>query len=121
MSAKNSRGFTLLEVMVALAIVAISLMAGMKAMGSLINATVHLQQNFLGSLCAQNALNSAVLNGGASSESGSQTQNCTQAGRTLQVLLTTSKVPNKDFILLSAQSSQDNQSIVSITTAMNTQ
>ena len=55
-SFRRSRGFTLIEVMVALAIVAITLGAGIRAAGALTNNTERLAQVTQAQWCAENHL-----------------------------------------------------------------
>ena len=49
-------GFTLIEVLVALAIVSIALLAGMRATDSLVNNAQRLSNVLLGQICAENEL-----------------------------------------------------------------
>lgn len=51
-----ARGFTLLEVLVALAIVAIVLAACLRGVGALINSSRHLEQKLMASWCADNRI-----------------------------------------------------------------
>lgn len=57
----RARGFTLIEVLVALAIVAITLAAGIKAAGALTNNTERMVDVSAAQWCADNALNNLRL------------------------------------------------------------
>ena len=52
----NQRGFTLIEVLVALGITAVALMAGLKATGSLSRNAERQNISMLGQMCAENEL-----------------------------------------------------------------
>lgn len=54
--AKSSRGFTLLEVLVALAVIALALAASIRAGGAYVGNQVYLQERTLGHWVARNAL-----------------------------------------------------------------
>ena len=56
MTARRPHGFTLIEVMVALAITAIALMAGLQATGALTRNATRQSDVLLAQLCADNAL-----------------------------------------------------------------
>jgi general secretion pathway protein I len=53
---QNHRGFTLIEVLVALMIVAMALMTGLKVSGALVNNAQRQTDALLAQLCADNAL-----------------------------------------------------------------
>ena len=56
MTVRRPHGFTLIEVMVALAITAIALMAGLQATGALTRNATRQSDVLLAQLCADNAL-----------------------------------------------------------------
>jgi general secretion pathway protein I len=97
-----SAGFTLIEVLVALAIVAIALGAGMAAMSSLTNNTLRQSQVLLAQLCAQNTLSQIRLLKQMPGN-GLSTQNCEQAGQQFEVRTNVSNTPNPNFRRVDAQ------------------
>ena len=78
------RGFTLIEVLVALGITALALMAGLKATGSLSRNAERQTVSMLGQICAENELIALRLRRQLP-DTGNTTVQCTQAGRLLQV------------------------------------
>lgn len=89
-------GFTLLEVLVALAIVAISLLAGLQATGSLTRNAQRQADLLLAQLCADNELIKMRLTRQMPGV-GESTVGCEQAGRSLTVRLTVLPTPNVNF------------------------
>lgn len=96
MSTHQPRGFTLIEIMVALAIVALTLGAGIQAAGALTRQAQRQSDQWLAQLCAENELArlrlSAVWPGIGESES-----RCEQGDRTLRVRLGLQATPNPNF------------------------
>lgn len=90
------RGFTLLEVLVALAIVAIALGAGLRAAGALTDNADRLGQVIAAQWCADNQLTtlrlSRVFPGPGESDFG-----CEQLGRSYRGKLVTRPTPNPSF------------------------
>jgi general secretion pathway protein I len=90
------RGFTLLEVMVALAIVAIALGAGLRAAGALTDNADRLAQVMAAQWCADNQLTtlrlSRVFPGPGESDFA-----CEQLGRSYRGKLVTRPTPNPSF------------------------
>ena len=95
-------GFTLVEVMVALAICAIALTAGMKAMQALTHNAERQGNAVLGNLCADNALSELRITGHYP-DVGDLTLPCPQAGRDFQVRLTVRPTPNPSFRRVDAE------------------
>jgi general secretion pathway protein I len=89
-------GFTLIEVLVALAIVAIALAAGTQAMQALTNNATRQADVLLAQLCAENELVKIRLSRQLPSV-GDSTIACGQAGRVLQVLVSVRPTPNPLF------------------------
>jgi len=89
-------GFTLIEVLVALAVVAITLAAGLKATGALTRAATRQSDQWLAQLCAENELTRLRLQRQLPG-AGDSTSTCEQAGQSLQVRLTVAPTPNPNF------------------------
>lgn len=96
MNTAHSRGFTLIEVLVALAVVAITLTAGLQATGALTRAASRQSDQWLAQLCAENELTQLRLMRQLPGV-GESTASCEQAGQTLQVQLVVAATPNPNF------------------------
>ena len=95
-------GFTLIEVLVALGIVAVALAAGVRATGSLTRNAERQSDLLLAHLCAENALVNLRLSR-QMPPVGDNTSNCEQAGRNLAVRLWVQPTPNPNFLRVEAQ------------------
>lgn len=91
-----SRGFTLIEVLVALVIVAIALSAGIKAAGALTNNAERLTQVSAAQWCAENVLTELRLNK-QFPDIGESPFSCEQLGRSYSGKLKVSPTPNPLF------------------------
>lgn len=94
---KKSFGFTLIEVLVALGIVSIALLAGMRATDSLVNNAQRLSDVLLGQVCVENELIKVRLSK-AMPNAGDSTFTCEQAGKTMLGKMTVSTTPNPSFV-----------------------
>lgn len=88
-----ANGFTLVEVMVALAIVAIALLALGQATGALVRNAARQSDAVLAQLCAENALVQVRLSRRLPPVGDTETV-CEQAGRSFTVLLSARPTPN---------------------------
>ena len=93
---RAKRGFTLVEVMVALAITAIALVAGLKATAALNENAGRQDALLLAQLCADNQLIALRLARQLPGV-GDSTNACEQAGRSFQVALRVRPTPNPNF------------------------
>ena len=96
MSARPARGFTLIEVLVALAIVAIALSAGVQASGALIHNAQRQSDTLLAQLCAENELIKMRLSRQMPGV-GDSDFSCEQAGRSFGGTLSVFATPNPGF------------------------
>lgn len=78
----SPNGFTLIEVLVALAVVAVTLAAGIQAAGSLTNNVVRLEEISQAQWCADNQLTSLRLVKGSYPPVGDTEFTCEQLGTT---------------------------------------
>jgi general secretion pathway protein I len=109
------RGFTLVEVLVALSIVAIALMAGLQATTALTRNALRQSDIILAQLCAENELVQARLSRQMPSVGDTQVP-CDQAGRQLTVALSVRPTPNPSFRRVDAQVLDGENSILRIST-----
>lgn len=100
--AKSAHGFTLIEVLVALAIVALALLSGLKVSGALTYNAQRQTDVMLAQLCADNALHQLRL-AQQMPNVGESRLPCAQAERMFNVVLNVSTTPNPSFRRVNAQ------------------
>jgi len=110
-------GFTLIEVLVAMGIVAIALTAGLKATAAL-GANAERQSDMLrAQLCAENTLIGLRLSRQMPGL-GETSTDCEQGGQVLQVRTGVSSTPNPNFLRVDARVFRGSDSLVQVTTVM---
>lgn len=110
-------GFSLIEVLVAISIVALALAGGLGVSMSLARHAERAPQVLLAELCARNALTALRLKRELPAL-GSSNQRCEQGGRVLNVGLTVTPTANPEFRQLQAQVSQGNEPVLRVTTVL---
>ena len=104
---RQNRGFTLIEVLVALAVVAITLAAGLRAAGALTDNAQRLSDFVMAQWCADNQLTAMRLASGFPGV-GDADFSCQQLGRQYSGKLMTRPTPNPNFRRVEAQVSDQN-------------
>lgn len=112
-----ARGFTLVEVLVALAIVAIALMAGLQATSALTRHAQRQSDMVLAQLCAENELVRIRLLR-QMPDVGDTRVTCEQAGRSLTVALGVRPTPNPNFRRVDARVLDGDSPIWRLTTVV---
>lgn len=102
MTRLRCRGFTLIEVLVALGIVAIALAAGLRATTSLTDNALRQSSVLLAHMCAENELVKIRLSRQMPGV-GEASLTCEQAGRSFEVRTTVLPTPNPSFHRVDAQ------------------
>ncbi len=99
---KANKGFTLIEVLVALAIVAVALAAGVQASNALVLHAARQSDGLLAQLCVENELIKTRLSKQMPGV-GDSDFSCEQAGRILPGTLSVATTPNPNFLRVQAQ------------------
>lgn len=117
MKHSSSQGFTLIEVLVALAIVSIALLAGMQATTALTRNAMRQSDIFLTQLCAENELIKLRLSKQMPAV-GESTQLCEQAAQAFNVTIKGHPTPNPNFVRVVAQVSRGSTPLLQLSTVM---
>ena len=113
----SASGFTLIEVLVALAIVAIALLAGLQATTALTNNAMRQSNVLLAHVCAENELvRIRLLN--QMPDLGEMTSLCEQAGKNLKVILSVQPTPNPKFRRVDAQITDASMPVLRLSTVV---
>lgn len=115
MRRQRAHGFTLIEVLVALGIVGVALLAGLQASNALTRNVQRQADSALAQLCAQNEFVRLRLSSQMPAV-GDSSSDCTQAGRILQVRLTVRPTPNPSFRRVDAQVFAQSYPVLSLST-----
>ena len=99
---KRHAGFTLIEILVALAIVAIALAAGLQSTTALTKNAVRQSSVLLAHICAENELVKTRL-ARQMPDIGEAKSSCEQAGRSFGITVTVAPTPNPSFRRVDAQ------------------
>ena len=114
---QSARGFTLIEVLVALGIVAVALMAGLQAIGSLSQQADRQTLSMLGQICAENELIRLRLRRQLPDTGNSQPE-CLQADHSLQVDVSVKPTPNPNFRRVDARVLSRGDFVLQLSTVM---
>lgn len=99
---RPTRGFTLIEVLVALGIASVALVAGLQSTTALTRNAMRQSDLLLAHLCAENELVRMRLSRQMPGV-GDNTLGCEQAGRAFEVKLSVRPTPNPSFRRVDAQ------------------
>jgi general secretion pathway protein I len=117
----SQQGFTLIEVLVALGIVAIALMAGLRSTDALSRNASRQSTQWLAQICAENEFSRLRLSRQVPPV-GESSASCPQAGLDLQVNLSVQVTPNPNFRRVDARVVQrigsENTPLLQLSTVM---
>jgi general secretion pathway protein I len=113
----RTRGFTLIEVLVALAIVAIALAAGLRATSALTTNALRQTSVLLAHICAENELVRVRL-ARQMPGIGDTAVACDQAGRSFEVRMIVRPTPNPSFQRVDAQVFDEGAPVLRLSTVV---
>lgn len=110
-------GFTLIEVLVALGMVAITLIAGLSASMALTRSTERMPETMLAQICANNTLVQMRL-APQLPPVGESVATCQQAGHQFEVALSVAQAAHPDFRQVHARVSRQNLRLLELSTVV---
>jgi general secretion pathway protein I len=113
----KERGFTLIEILVALAIVAIALTAGLQATTALTNNAMRQSSVLLAHICAENELVKIRL-ARQFPATGESKAACEQAGQNFEVTVSVLPTPNPSFRRVDAQVFEGSFAVLRLSTVV---
>ena len=114
---RAGRGFTLIEVLVALSIVAIALAAGVRSSAALTRNAERQTDLLLAQLCAENALVNVRLSR-QMPPVGDNTTACAQGAKELGVTLSVRPTPNPNFLRVEARITDNATPLLALSTVV---
>ena len=114
---RHARGFTLVEVLVALGIVAVALLAGLQATTALTRNAQRQSDALLAQVCAENELVKVRLSRQMPGV-GDNTVGCEQAGRQFSVTVIVRPTPNPSFRRVDAQVLDETKPLLRLSTVV---
>lgn len=115
---RTSQGFTLVEVLVALGIVAIALMAGIQATAALTHNAMRQSDVVLAQICAENEQVKIRLARQQLPGLGTTRVVCEQAGRTFISLVNVQATPKPNFRRIDVQVLSDQQPVLQLSSVV---
>ena len=113
----KSQGFTMVEVLVALFIVSLTLIAGIKASGTLIQSAERQRSNLMAQMCVDNYLIAVRLSKQLPG-TGEQTSACEQGSQTLTLKAQINTTPNPSFRRVDIQAFEQGTPILRVSTVL---
>lgn len=114
---KSARGFTLIEILVSLAIVALALITGLRATAALSHNAHRQSDMMLAQLCAENQLIRLRLSRQATGTGESRTT-CIQADQSFEVIVVANPTPNPNFFRIEVRLEKEHVPVLQIVSVM---
>jgi len=114
---REQQGFTMVEVLVALFIVSITLIAGIKASGTLLQSAERQRNNLMAQLCVDNYLIAIRLSRQLPG-TGEQLSACEQASQTITLRAQINTTPNPSFRRVDIQAFDRDTPILRVSTVL---
>lgn len=112
---RTTAGFTLIEILVSLVIVAVALLAGTQAVSALARGAQRQSDTLLAQICAENELVKMRLSKQMPGI-GDSSANCEQANKAFTVRLEVRPTPNPSFRRVDAQVQDQGSPVLSVST-----
>jgi len=116
-SKRKSAGFTMIEVLVALFIVAITLISGIKASSTLVQSAERQRSTLLSQLCVDNYLVALRLSKQLPG-TGEQLSVCQQAAQSITLRAQINTTPNPSFRRVDIQAFQRDTPVLTVSTVL---